>query len=124
MPSELYERGAKIRREVLGDAYVSQSTQTEDFMLPVAQLSTEFCWGSVWARDDLPRKTRSLLNISMLSALNRPSELKLHMRAALNNGCTKEEIRGVIMQVAVYCGVPAAAEAVRLAKEVFREASV
>ncbi len=93
----------------------------DDFNKPFQELVTEYCWGAVWGREALPRKTRSLLNLAMISALNRPHELKLHVQGALRNGVTKEEIREVFMQVAIYCGVPAGVDAFRIAKEAFRE---
>jgi 4-carboxymuconolactone decarboxylase len=101
---------------------VERSLKTaDDFTMPFQELITEYCWGAVWTREGLPRKTRSLLNLGMLSALNRPTELKMHVRGALNNGVTREEIREVFLQVAIYCGVPAAMESFRLAREVFDE---
>jgi 4-carboxymuconolactone decarboxylase len=114
-----YERGLQIRREVLGAAYVDASlAQADDFTRPLQEMVTEYCWGTVWAREELSRKTRSLINLSMIAALNRPHELKLHVRGALRNGVTTQEIREVLLQVAIYCGVPAALDAFRVAKEV------
>ena len=114
-----YEAGLAVRRAVLGDEYVDRSLQEADeFMAPFQRLVTEYCWGDVWTRDDLPRPTRSLLNIAMLTALNRPDELRLHVRGALNNGCTPEEIRGVLLQAAIYCGIPAALSAFKIARDV------
>jgi 4-carboxymuconolactone decarboxylase len=116
-----YEQGLAVRREVLGADYVERSLQTADeFTAPLQQLITEYCWGEIWTRDDLPRATRSLINIAMMTALNRPNELRLHVRGALTNGCTADEIRGVLLQAAVYCGVPAALDAFRVAHEVIR----
>lgn len=86
--------------------------------MPLQQLVTEYCWGTVWAREGLERKTRSLINLGMIAALNRPHELKLHVRGALNNGCSKEEIVEVILQIAIYCGVPAAIDAMRVVRDV------
>lgn len=107
-----YEEGLAVRREVLGADYVDRSLQTaDDFTAPLQQLITEYCWGEIWTRDDLPRTTRSLINIAMMTALNRPHELRLHVRGALTNGCTINEIRGVLLQTVVYCGVPAALDA-------------
>jgi 4-carboxymuconolactone decarboxylase len=119
-----YEQGLAIRREVLGADYVERSMQAADeFTAPFQQLITEYCWGEIWTRDDLPRATRSLINIAMMTALNRPNELRLHVRGALTNGCTVDEIRGVLLQAAVYCGVPAALDAFRVAHEVIRSPS-
>ncbi len=122
MDKELFENGLEVRRAVLGAAYVDKSiASADDFNRPMQELVTEYCWGAIWTRPGLDRKTRSLLNLAMLSALNRPHELKLHVRGALNNGVSKAEITEVFLQVAVYCGVPAAIESFRLAKEVFAE---
>ncbi len=119
-----YEEGLAVRREVLGADYVDRSLQTaDDFTAPLQQLITEYCWGEIWTRDDLPRTTRSLINIAMMTALNRPHELRLHVRGALTNGCTDNEIRGVLLQTVVYCGVPAALDAFRVAREVIQETS-
>jgi 4-carboxymuconolactone decarboxylase len=89
---------------------------------PLQELVTEYCWGAVWGREELPKKTRSLLNLAMISALNRPHELKMHVRGALRNGVSREEIREVFLQVAIYCGVPAAVDSFRIAREAFNEA--
>ena len=125
MDKKTYDRGLAVRRAVLGDAYVDKAlSNADDFNGPFQELLTEFCWGSVWGREDLPRKTRSMLNLAMLSALGRTHELKLHVNGALNNGLTKEEIREVFLQVAIYCGVPAAVESFRSAREVFKERGV
>lgn len=125
MASERYERGLAVRREVLGAAYVDRSlAEADDFSRPMQELVTEYCWGEIWTQPELPRKTRSLINIAMISALNRPHELKLHVRGALRNGCTKEEIRAVLMQVAIYCGVPAAIDGLRVAREVLKEEGI
>ncbi|MGD2096891.1 MAG: carboxymuconolactone decarboxylase family protein [Desulfobacterales bacterium] len=122
MTSELFEKGLKVRREVLGAEYVDASiSQADDFSRPLQVLVTEYCWGNVWSRPGLDRKTRSLLNIAMLTALNRPHEVKLHVRGALNNGCSKNDIREVLLQAAIYCGVPAAMDSLRGAKEIFQE---
>ena len=120
---ERLEAGLKIRREVLGDDYVNRSMQQADeFTWPFQELVSEYCWGAVWARPGLPRRTRSLLNIAMLTALNRPHEVRLHLKGALNNGCSRDEIREVLLQAAIYCGVPAALDSFRIAREVFKEA--
>ena len=122
MTSELFDKGIKIRREVLGAEYVDASiSQADDFSRPLQELVTEFRWGAVWSRSGLDRKTRSLLNLGMLTALNRPHEVKLHLRGALNNGCSKNDIMEVLLQAAIYCGVPAAIDSLRVAKEFFKE---
>ncbi len=122
MGNERFEAGLAVRREVLGREYVDKSfAEADEFSKPIQELSTEYCWGEIWTKPDLPRKTRSLINIGMISALNRPHELKLHVRAALRNGCSKEEIRAVLMQVAIYCGIPAGIDGFRIAKEVIKE---
>lgn len=119
-----YHDGLTVRREVLGADYVERSMQSADeFTAPLQRLITEYCWGEIWTRDDLPRVTRSLINIAMMTALNRPQELQLHVRGALTNGCTVSEIRGVLLQAAVYCGIPAALDAFRVAGEVIQSSS-
>lgn len=119
---DLFEQGLKTRREVLGSAYVDASIQNAtEFNIELQHLVTQYCWGDVWNRPGLDRKTRSLLNLAMITALNRPHELKLHVRGAINNGLTKEEIKEVFLQTAIYCGVPAAIDAFRVAAEVFKE---
>ena len=122
MASELFEKGLKVRKEVLGAEYVEKSLQSaDDFSMAMQEFSTESAWGSIWARPGLPRKTRSMLNIAMLTILNRPNELKLHIRASFGNGVTKDEIKEVLLQVACYAGVPAGLDAFRLAREAFAE---
>lgn len=122
MTTSMYERGLAMRKAVLGDEYVDAAIRNADeFNRPLQEMITEYCWGGVWTREGLPRKTRSLLNLAMLATLNRPHELELHLRGALRNGCTKEEIREVLLQVAVYAGVPAAVDAFRTARKVFAE---
>jgi 4-carboxymuconolactone decarboxylase len=122
MSSELFERGLKLRKQVLGKEYVEKSLAgADDFSRPMQELSTEYCWGYVWGRPGLALRDRSLINIAMISALNRPHELKLHVKAALTNGLSRDEIREVLMQVAVYCGVPAGIDSVRIAREAFAE---
>ncbi len=122
MNKALFEQGLKTRRDVLGSEYVDKAiANADDFSKPLQELVTQYCWGDVWNRPGLDRKTRSLLNLAMLTALNRPHELKLHIRGALNNGVTKEEIREVFLQAAIYCGVPAGVESFRIAREVFTE---
>ena len=111
-----------MRRAVLGRAYVDQAMASADaFSRPLQQLVTEYCWGTIWTRPGLPRKTRSLINIAMLTALNRPHEVRLHLRGALRNGCTRQEILEVLLQAAIYCGVPAAVDGIRIAREILDE---
>jgi 4-carboxymuconolactone decarboxylase len=118
----LYETGLAVRREVLGAEHVDRALATADeFNQPFQELITEYAWGAVWARPGLDRRTRSLLNLAMLTALNRPHELELHVRAALRNGVSREEIREVFLQTAIYAGVPAANESFRIARKVFAE---
>ncbi len=120
--TDRYAEGLKVRREVLGAEHVDRSLQAaSDFSRPVQELVTEYCWGAVWARDELDRRTRSLLNLAMLTALNRNHELGVHVRGAVTNGCTTAEIRETLLQTAVYCGVPAALEAFRVAERVLGE---
>jgi len=120
--TDLFEKGLEVRRAVLGKEYVDKSiSDADDFAQPLQELVTEYCWGSIWTRPGLPRKTRSLINLAMLTALNRPHEVKLHLRGALNNGCSKEEIMEALLQTAIYCGVPAAVDSFRTAKEFFQE---
>lgn len=117
--------GLKTRREVLGAEYVDKAmAAVEDFNAEFAELLNTYCWNDIWNRPGLPRQTRSMLNLAMLSALGRSHELKLHVNGALNNGLTKEQIREVFLQVAIYCGVPAAVESFRCAREVFKERGV
>jgi 4-carboxymuconolactone decarboxylase len=116
----LFDRGMKVRRAVLGDAYVDRSLNAgTEFREPMQQLVTEFCWGAVWDRPNLDRKTRSLVNLGMLTALNRSTELAAHIRGAVNNGASKEEIQETLLQAAVYCGMPAGLESFRVAEKVF-----
>jgi 4-carboxymuconolactone decarboxylase len=125
MTDELYERGLKIRREVVGAAYVDKSlAEADDFTRPLQELVTKYCWGEVWSRPGLERRERSLINLAMIAALNRPHELKLHIRGALRNGLTRDEIGEVFLQAAIYCGVPAALDSVRIAKDVFAESDL
>ncbi|MCV7197823.1 carboxymuconolactone decarboxylase family protein [Mycobacterium angelicum] len=122
MDSETYRRGRQIRSEVLGREYVDKAiAQADGFTGPLQDLVTEYCWGAVWGRDGLTRKTRSMLNLAMTSVLNRPHELRTHIKAALTNGVTREEIREVFLQVAIYAGVPAAVDSFRIAGEIFAE---
>jgi len=122
MASETFEKGLKVRKEVVGAEYVEKQLKEADaFNMPLQELVTEYCWGWLWNRPGLQRKTRSLLNVAMLSVLNRHTELKSHVKGAIRNGCTKEEISEVLLQVAVYGGVPAGVESFRLAREAFKE---
>lgn len=125
MNQELFDKGLKTRREVLGSEYVDASLRNADeFNRDMQELVTQYCWGDVWNRPGLERRTRSFLNLAMLAALNRPHELKLHVRGAINNGLTKDEIKEVLLQVAIYCGVPAAIDSFRVAREVFKEMDI
>lgn len=122
---ERYESGLKTRREVLGAGYVDKAMAgVDDFSKPFVELLNTYCWNDIWNRPGLDRKTRSMLNLAMLSALGKEHELKLHLNGALNNGISKEQIREVLLQVAIYCGVPAAVVAFRCAREVFKEHGV
>ena len=122
MDKQTYETGLKIRSEVLGKEYVENSMKSaDDFNKPFQEFVTEYCWGAGWGRPGLSRKERSMLNLAMISILNRPHELKLHIRGALTNGLTKDQIREIFMQVAIYAGVPAGVDSFRIAREVFAE---
>jgi 4-carboxymuconolactone decarboxylase len=122
MNKETFERGLEIRKSVLGSEFVEKTiASADDFNMPMQELVTEYCWGAVWGRPGLDKKTRSMLNLAMLSALNRPHELKMHVRGALRNGVTKDEIREIFLQVAIYCGVPAAVDSFRNAREAFEQ---
>lgn len=122
MDKKLFDKGLSTRREVLGADYVDAAIANADaFNLPMQELVTQYCWGEIWNRPGLDRRTRSLLNLAMITALNRPHELKLHIRGALTNGVTREEISEVFLQAAIYAGVPAAIDSFRLAREVFFE---
>jgi 4-carboxymuconolactone decarboxylase len=117
-----FKKGLEIRKAVLGEKAVERSlTSATDFSAPLQQLVTEYCWGNVWARPGLDRRIRSFLNLAMLTTLNRSHELRLHILGALNNGVTRDEIREVFIQAAIYVGVPAALESTRIADEVFKE---
>lgn len=125
MNKDRFDAGLEVRREVLGEEYVNQSLKSADeFTMDLQQLVTEYCWGEIWTRPGLSRKTRSMINIAMLTALNRPHELKLHIRGALRNGVTKEEIKEILLQTAIYCGVPAAIDSFRIAREVFQSEEI
>ena len=122
MNQELFDKGLKVRREVLGAEHVDRSLrEADDFTREMQELVTQYCWGDIWNRPGLDRRTRSFLNLAMITALNRPHELKLHVRGALHNGLTRDEIKEVFLQAAIYCGVPAALDSFRVAREVFKE---
>ncbi len=117
-----FDGGMKIRREVLGAEYVDRNmANADEFMMAMQDLTTRYCWGDIWSRPGLDRKQRSMLNLAMIAALNRPHELKAHVKGALTNGVTKDEIKEVLLQVAVYAGIPAGMDSFRLAREVFAE---
>jgi 4-carboxymuconolactone decarboxylase len=120
--SESYKAGLAMRKKVLGEKYVDESlAQADDFTAPLQQYLTEHAWGAVWVRPGLSLKTRSMLNLAILAAINRPGELRLHIRGALNNGVTKEEIREIFLHCGAYCGAPAALDAFKVAKQLFAE---
>lgn len=124
MSDDVYELGLAIRREVVGAEYVDRAleeAERDGFSVDFQRLVTEYCWGVGWGRDALTRRDRSLLNLAMLGALGRSAEFRLHLRGALRNGCTKDEIEDTLIQLAIYAGIPAGVEAFRLAKEVFAE---
>jgi 4-carboxymuconolactone decarboxylase len=119
---ERYDRGLNVRRAVLGDAHVDRALARKDsFNEEFQELITRYAWGEIWTRPGLPRHTRSLITVAMMVALNRPDEFRLHVRAAFNNGVTREEIKEVLLQAAIYCGVPAANSAFHLAEEVLAQ---
>jgi 4-carboxymuconolactone decarboxylase len=122
MDQKTFDKGLEIRKAVLGAEFVEKSfASADDFNRPMQELTTEYCWGAIWGRDTLDRRTRSLLNLAMISALNRPHELKMHVKGALKNGVTKDEIREVFLQVAIYCGIPAGVDSFRIAREAFSD---
>jgi 4-carboxymuconolactone decarboxylase len=122
MSKELFEAGLAVRKSVLGAEFVENAiASADDFNRPLQELVTEYCWGACWTREGLSKQQRSMLNLAMLTALNRPHELKMHVKGALRNGVTREEIREVLIQTAIYCGVPAAVDAFRTAKEALKE---
>jgi 4-carboxymuconolactone decarboxylase len=121
----MFEKGLSIRREVLGAEYVDKAiANADDFNRPLQELVTGYCWGEIWGRPGLDRKTRSMLNLAMISALNRPHEVKIHVKGAIKNGLTKDDIKEVFLQVAIYCGVPAAVDSFRIAQEAFKELGI
>jgi 4-carboxymuconolactone decarboxylase len=118
----LFDRGLKVRKEVLGEEYVNKSIAgADEFTRTMAEWSTSYCWGALWTRPGLDRRSRSIANLSMIAALNRPHELKLHVKAAVKNGLTRDEIKEVLLQVAIYCGIPAGVDSFRTAREVFAQ---
>jgi 4-carboxymuconolactone decarboxylase len=122
MSKDVFEKGLAIRKETLGEEFVEKSFASADaFNRPMQELVTGYCWGAVWGREELPRKTRSMLNLAMLSCLNRPHELRMHLKGALRNGVTRAEIREVLLQVTIYGGIPAGVDSFRIAREVFDE---
>ena len=122
MDKDLYDKGMKIRREVLGDAYVDRAlAKSNAFNEPLQELVATYCWGWNWGREGLPRRDRSLINLAMIAVLNRHNELKAHIRGALNNGLGREEIREVLLQVGIYGGIPCAVDSFRTAKDALAE---
>ena len=122
MSREMFERGLELRKSVLGKDYVENSLKNaDDFNRPMQELSTEYCWGWCWGREGLSKKERSMINLAMISALNRPHELKLHVKGAVTNGVSREQIREILLQVAVYCGIPAGIDSFRIAREALAE---
>ena len=122
MSKEMFEAGLAMRKSVLGAQFVENAINSaDDFNRPLQELVTEYCWGACWTREGLTKKERSMLNLAMLTALNRPHELKMHVKGALRNGLTKDQIREVLIQTAIYCGVPAAVDSFRNAKEAIKE---
>ena len=122
MNKELFDKGLEIRKSVLGKEFVENSIKNaDDFNMPMQELATEYCWGYVWGRPGLDKRTRSFLNLGMIAALNRPHELKIHVQGSLRNGLTRQEIMEVFLQVAIYCGVPAGVDSFRIAREAFAE---
>lgn len=127
MNKELFGKGLAVRRAVVGESYVEASLKNaDDFSMPTQELVTEFCWGEVWSRPGLDRRSRSrsILNLGMIAALNRSEELAIHVRGAINNGVTKKEIQECLLQVAVYCGMPAGLGAFKVARQVFKEMGI
>jgi 4-carboxymuconolactone decarboxylase len=125
MNKELFEKGLAVRKAVVGESYVDASLKgADDFSMPMQELVTEFCWGSVWTRPGLDRRSRSILNLGMIAALNKPEELAIHVRGAINNGVTKDEIKECLLQVAVYCGMPAGLSSFKIARQVFKDMGI
>jgi 4-carboxymuconolactone decarboxylase len=122
LSQDTFDKGLQMRTQVLGQEYVDKAVKgADDFNRPFQDLLTEYCWGAVWGREDLPLKTRSMLTLTVISVLNRPQELRTHLRAALTNGVTRDEIREIFMHVAIYAGMPTAVDCFRIAQEVFAE---
>ena len=122
MSTEQYENGLKIRKEVLGEKYVNEAlAKADDFNRDFQKLVTEYCWGGSWGRGILSKQQRSIINLGMLAALNRPHEFKLHFQGAIKNGVSILELREILIQITIYCGLPAAIDAFRIAREVFNE---
>jgi 4-carboxymuconolactone decarboxylase len=122
MDKKMHDKGLEVRKAVLGEAYVNNALKNvDDFNRPFQEMLNEYCWGTVWGREELTRKTRSMLNIAMIAILNRQHEFRAHLKGALTNGVTREEIREILMQVAIYGGMPAAVDSFRIAREVFAE---
>jgi 4-carboxymuconolactone decarboxylase len=125
MNKQLFDKGLEVRRAVVGEKYVEKSlANADEFSMPMQELVTEYCWGEVWTRPGLARRDRSILNLGMLAALNRKEEFAAHVRGAINNGVTKDEIRECLLQIAVYCGMPAGLGAFKAAREVFKEMGI
>jgi 4-carboxymuconolactone decarboxylase len=119
---DTFDKGLRTRTAVLGQEYVDKAVKSaDDFNRPFQNLVTEYCWGAVWGRDELSLKARSMITVAMIAVLNRPHELRAHIRAALTNGVTRDELREILMQVAIYAGVPAAVDSFRIARETFAE---
>lgn len=122
MIKELFDKGLKIRKEVLGNDYVEKAlASADDFSMPLQEMTTETCWGYIWGREGLSRRDRSVINLAMIGVLNRPHELRAHVKAALRNGLSKKEISEIFLQVGCYAGIPAAVDSFRIAKEAFTE---
>jgi 4-carboxymuconolactone decarboxylase len=122
MDKKMHDKGLEVRKAVLGEAYVNNALKSvDDFNRPFQEMLNEYCWGTVWGREELPRKTRSMLNIAMIAILNRQHEFRAHLKGALTNGVSRDEIREILMQVAIYAGMPAAVDSFRIAREVFAE---
>ena len=122
MDKKMHDKGLEVRKAVLGEAYVNNALKNvDDFNRPFQEMLNEYCWGTVWGREELPRKTRSMLNIAMIAILNRQHEFRAHLKGALTNGVSRDEIREILMLVAIYGGMPAAVDAFRTAREFFAE---
>ena len=122
MDKKMHDKGLEVRKAVMGEAYVNNALKSvDDFNRPFQELLNEYCGGAVWGREELPRKTRSMLNIAMIAILNRQHEFRGHLKGALTNGVSRDEIREILMQVAIYGGMPAAVDSFRIAREVFAE---